>query len=188
MPLPEDIPDPTFGGGFFGQERVLVGRAPYYSFEFGGYSVGQNTSMDQTFELRNPFDTSVFVYSNGTPNGSFLSPNQVLPIKPKTTVVLKRLSGTVRCQGVITTKVVGRYVKICVTVTNTSSVTASITLTSTYGTRKFLDLAPNHRASHSFTTRATSIDAGTIATVTVGNVDGRTVSVQDELAYTSYPA
>jgi hypothetical protein len=51
-PIPADVPDPALGSTVVGVEKVLVGKAPFYTLEYAGYLVAMNTTTDQTFTYR----------------------------------------------------------------------------------------------------------------------------------------
>lgn len=70
-----------------------------------------------------------------------------------------------------------------VTVTNNANVPVSVT--ATYGTtvKTFASIAPGSKASHAFTTRLSSIPAGSITVEASAVVDGQPVSVTQQAAY-----
>jgi len=86
-------------------------------------------------------------------------------------------TATARC-------VAGKVVQT-VTVTNAEGFPVSAMVTSTYGKKTFASVAANKSASAAFTTRQTSIPAGTVDVIATATVGSDTVSVDVE---TGYPA
>ncbi|QNE35432.1 Tat pathway signal sequence domain protein [Leifsonia shinshuensis] len=67
--IPADIPDPTLGAAAIpGVESMLVGKAPFYKFEYGPYIIGQNTTANQTFTLKTDGKGKAELLTSGKPD------------------------------------------------------------------------------------------------------------------------
>ncbi|MBB5829156.1 family 43 glycosylhydrolase [Micromonospora carbonacea] len=83
------------------------------------------------------------------------------------------------------TRCVGGRAYVAVQATNGHTAPVDITLETPYGTRTVTNVAPGANAYQSFTTRATSIPAGTATIRATGTVDGTTVTTE---VTTTHPA
>jgi hypothetical protein len=77
--------------------------------------------------------------------------------------------------------VVGKATQV-VTVTNNEQVPVEVTVTSPYGT-KTVTIAAGKSKSVSFSTRAASIEAGTITLSATATIDGTTVTADQDITY-----
>src|SRR5690606_5963543 len=80
--------------------------------------------------------------------------------------------------------VVGRTV-LTARVANGSDVPVTVDVESAFGSRS-LSLAPGRQASHAFTTRQTTVEAGTVSVTATATVDGQEVSVPLEADYDAH--
>jgi O-glycosyl hydrolase len=94
------------------------------------------------------------------------------PVAPELTVT-----------AVATTRCVSRKVVITAQVTNTNTVPVSVTLTSPYGTKSFASVAPGTNASHAFSTRLRSVEAGAVAVQAQAVVNGAPATVSTNASY-----
>ncbi|MEF3404787.1 DUF1349 domain-containing protein [Agromyces sp. CCNWLW203] len=81
------------------------------------------------------------------------------------------------------TRCIGGKVVLSVRATNGEAVPVSIAFASDYGTKSFAAVAPGKNAVHAFTTRQTSIPAGTVDVTAQASIDGQPVSVSLAAAY-----
>ncbi|MBN0038578.1 family 43 glycosylhydrolase [Cellulosimicrobium cellulans] len=72
---------------------------------------------------------------------------------------------------------------IAVRATNAGSVPADLTLTTPFGEKSFTDVAPGRNAYQSFPTRATSVEAGTVAVTGTAVLDGTPVDTVYDVAF-----
>ncbi|MCJ1695863.1 glycoside hydrolase family 127 protein [Rathayibacter caricis] len=80
--------------------------------------------------------------------------------------------------------VTGKVV-LTVTARNDSSVTTSLTIGSPFGSKAFTGVAPGKTVTHAFTTRATSIAAGSVTVTATGTVNGSPVTAATPATYTA---
>jgi alpha-L-fucosidase 2 len=139
----------------------------------GGYEVsaewqnGQVTAFTVTAD-RAPDAGPVTVRVNG-------EDRQVTPVDPNP-------DPTLNVPVVASTRILGGKVVVAVKATNNESVPITVAFASAYGTKSFASVAPGANAVHSFTTRKTSIPAGTV-TATVSTLSGAPVTATIEAGY-----
>ena len=86
------------------------------------------------------------------------------------------------------TRIVKGKVLLAVKATNDSPVPVAVTITSAYGTKTFAEVQPGANAVHTFTTRKTSVPAGTVTVQANATVDGAPVTVSVEAGYAAASA
>ncbi|MEU8199348.1 glycoside hydrolase N-terminal domain-containing protein [Microbispora amethystogenes] len=83
------------------------------------------------------------------------------------------------------TRCIGSSAYLAVTAVNDSDVTATITLTTPYGTKTVADVAPGKQAYQSFNTRAAQIGAGKVTVTATATIAGKEVTSSYDAAYTA---
>ncbi len=102
-----------------------------------------------------------------------------------TVTVVGAAEPALEVSAVTSTRCVAGKVVQTLTVTNREGVPVTVSVTGRYGAKAFAALAPGKTTSATFTTRQTSIPAGSMTLTATASVGGETVTVQDEVAYTA---
>ena len=102
-----------------------------------------------------------------------------MPVEATVTVVAAALD----VDATVTSRCVGGKVVQVVTIANGETVPVEVTTTSAYGTKSTAALAAGKSVSHSFTSRAASIAAGSLTVVAKATVDGELVTTELTVEY-----
>ena len=71
-----------------GEEHPLAGRCDFYRLAYGPYLIGMNASAVRNYPLAVPEKGRY----RQLPDGQEVKPGAAIPVTPKSTVVLKRIS------------------------------------------------------------------------------------------------
>ena len=85
-------------------------------------------------------------------------------------------------------RIIGGKVALTVRATNNEAVPVAMTIASAYGTKSFAAIAPGKNATHVFSTRKTSVPAGTVTVTATATIDGAPVTATIDTAYAAAPA
>ncbi|SIO28030.1 glycosyl hydrolase family 95 catalytic domain-containing protein [Agromyces cerinus] len=140
----------------------------------GGYEVSA--------EWQNGEVTSFTIVADKAPNASPVTvrvngeDRQVTPVDPTPSPELD-------VEVTAGTRIVGGKVLIAMKATNHSPVPVALKVISAYGTKTFGSVAPGKSAAHAFTTRKTSVSAGTVTVQATATVDGAPVTTSVDAGY-----
>ena len=103
------------------------------------------------------------------------------PVPAPTTTPAPALNVT----AVASTKCVSGKAVVNVQATNNEATSVQVKFTSAFGTKSFAAVKPGKNAVHAFSTRAVSIQAGVVSVEATGTVNGQSVTVTKEAAYST---
>ncbi|MBF4461236.1 MULTISPECIES: beta-L-arabinofuranosidase domain-containing protein [unclassified Rathayibacter] len=99
--------------------------------------------------------------------------------------IVKASTATMPMTVTTSSRCIGGNVVLTVTAKNGATVPANMSVTTSYGTKSFTNVAPGSSASAAYTVRATSIAAGSASVSSTGTVNGASVKSTQTATYTA---
>ncbi|NQX28113.1 hypothetical protein HQQ81_12245 [Microbacteriaceae bacterium VKM Ac-2854] len=160
-------------------EKDIAGSAGHAYFR---YTYSWNSFWERTIPVTLTSASAPIVLGNASAYAPNIDRITIAPVSlgtPTTVSTVPALDVT----ATASTRCVAGKVVLTVVVTNNASVPVDVAVTSAHGSKSFTSVAPAKKASAAFSTRLTSVGAGTASVLATATVGGQSVSTSIDAAY-----